>query len=166
MTDCGNQRLGEFAERHTVELTRFAFLLCHDRSLAEDLVQDAFTALYRRFGDTLPIAAPVAYTRRTITNAFVSRRRLRKHSETVLADLPDIGVDADDHTERDAMWRLLGGLPDRQRAVLVLRYYVDLSDADIAATLGCREGTVRSLASRAVAALRIHARTALLGEPS
>jgi RNA polymerase sigma factor (sigma-70 family) len=59
-----------------------------------------------------------------------------------------------DAGEQDAMWRALAALPERQRAVLVLRYYLDLPDGEIASALGCREGTVRSLATRAFAALR------------
>ena len=158
--------LAEFAALQSVGLTRFAFLLCGDRGLAEDLVQDAFAALYKRFGGDLPIAAPVAYARRAIVNAHVSRVRSRRHSETVFADPPDRPAEPDDRTERDAMWQLLATLPARQRAVLVLRYYVDLSDRDIAATLDCREGTVRSLAARAFATLRTQPRTALLGDLS
>jgi RNA polymerase sigma factor (sigma-70 family) len=70
--------------------------------------------------------------------------------------VPDRGVEEGGSVEQDAMWRVLATLPDRQRAVVVLRYYLDLSDADIAAALGCRAGTVRSLAARAFAALRVH----------
>lgn len=148
--------LAGFAEANSLGLTRFAYLLCGDRSLAEDLVQDALVAMYRRFGDRLPIRAPVAYARKTIVNGHVSRRRRRSASEVVTAEPPDRLTDDVDHGEQDAMWRLLATLPARQRAVLVLRYYVDLSDDDIASALECRAGTVRSLAARAFAALRTH----------
>jgi RNA polymerase sigma factor (sigma-70 family) len=70
--------------------------------------------------------------------------------------VPDAATGAHDSSEQDAMWRALAVLPDRQSAVLVLRYYLDLADAEIAAALGCRYGTVRSLATRAFAALRTH----------
>ena len=146
--------LAEFAEEQTVGLTRFAYLLCGDRGLAEDLVQDAFVALYRRFGETLPLAAPVAYARRAIVNAHISHRRRRASSALVLVDPPEVAIAAHDSSEQDAMWRTLALLPERQRAVLVLRYYLDLGDDDIAAALDCRPGTVRSLAARAFAALR------------
>lgn len=147
--------LAEFAAANTVGLTRFAYLLCGDRGLAEDLVQDAFAALYRRFGPSLPIAAPVAYARRIILNANTSRgRRLRP--ETVAADVPELAVDAVDGGEQDAMWRALATLPHRQRVVLVCRYYLGFPDAEIAELLGAREGTVRSLAARAFATLRQH----------
>jgi RNA polymerase sigma factor (sigma-70 family) len=119
-------------------------------------VQDCLLALHRRFGETLPIEAPVAYAHRVIVNNQVSRRRRLAGSEVVVDTVPDIGVDAADLSEQDAAWRMLAGLPRRQRAVLVLRYYVDLSDEEIARTLSCRVGTVRSLAARAFATLREH----------
>jgi RNA polymerase sigma-70 factor (sigma-E family) len=156
ITAMTSRTLAEFADAQTVGLTRFAYLLCGDRGLAEDLVQDAFVALYRRFGETLPLEAPVAYARRAIVNAHVSHRRRRSSSALVLAEPPDVAIAAHDASEQDAMWRTLAALPERQRAVLVLRYYLDLSDDDIAAALDCRPGTVRSLAARAFAALRTH----------
>jgi RNA polymerase sigma-70 factor (sigma-E family) len=161
-------RLADFASMHTVGLTRFAYLICGDRGLAEDLVQDAFVALYRRFGEVLPIDAPLAYARRSIVNGNTSHGRRRMNSETALSDLPDgpdAAVDAVDHGEQDAMWRVLATLPERQRAVLVLRYYLDLPDHEIADALGCREGTVRSIAARAFAALRRHPDITSTGTP-
>ena len=148
--------LAEFAATHGLALTRFAFVLCGDRGFAEDLVQDTYLALYRRYGETVSIDAPVAYARRAIVNAYVSRGRRRSSSELSSAELPDFGVELTTHDEQDAMWRVLAHLPDRQRAVLVLRYYVDLTDREIAKVLGATEGTVRSLAARAFAALREH----------
>jgi RNA polymerase sigma-70 factor (sigma-E family) len=148
--------LAQFAAEHGVALTRFAYLLCGDRGRAQDLVQDTYLALYRRFGDELPIAAPVAYARRAIVHAQVSRARRRSSTETPVAELPEpAAVDptvAED--EQDAMWRALATLPERQRTVLVLRYYADLPDSEIARLLGVRRGTVRSLATRAFAELR------------
>jgi RNA polymerase sigma-70 factor (sigma-E family) len=146
--------LAEFAAEHSIGLTRFAYLLCGDRQLAEDLVQEAYLALYRRFGERLVITAPVAYARRTIANAHISRARKRSAAEAVTDAVPERVVNGIDITEQDAMWRALAVLPRRQRAVLVLRYHLDLPDAEIADLLGCRAGTVRSLAARAFAALR------------
>jgi RNA polymerase sigma factor (sigma-70 family) len=120
--------LTQFAMTQTQNLTHFAYLVCGDRGRAEDLVQDTFVALYRRFGDRLPIAAPVAYARRSIVNAHVSAGRRRMANVTVLTAVPDRPVDAVDNGEQDAMWRALATLPDRQRHVLVLRYYADLTD--------------------------------------
>jgi RNA polymerase sigma-70 factor (sigma-E family) len=154
ITAMTGRTLADFAEANAVGLTKFAYVLCGDRGLAEDLVQESFVALYRRFGESLPIAAPVAYARKAIVNAHISHRRRRGSSALVLVEPPDVPVDAHDSSEQDAMWRALATLPERQRAVLVLRYYLDLSDDDIGAALGCRPGTVRSLAARAFAALR------------
>lgn len=146
--------LADFASTHTVNLTRFAYVLCGDRGLAEDLVQDALLALYRRFGEWLPVAAPVAYARRAIVNGHISHTRKRMTGATVLGEVPELPVEMADNADQAAMWQALAGLPGRQRAVLVLRYYLDLPDRDIAEALDCREGTVRSLAARAFAALR------------
>lgn len=146
--------VAELAQRHALELTRFAYLVCGDRARAEDLVQDTFLALYRRFGDTLPVEKPVAYARRTIVNANVSLARKHSSSDVLTDRVPEQSQSDADPAERDAMWQLLSTLPQRQRTVLVLRYYLGYSDEDIAETLGCRRGTVRSLASRALADLR------------
>ena len=154
--DAGGGTLTAFAAQHSVGLTRFAYVLTGDRQLAEDLVQDCLLAMHRRFGETLPIEAPVAYARKVIANGQASRMRRRASTETITDTLPDVGVDAADGTDEDATWRMLATLPARQRAVLVLRYYVDLPDDEIARTLDCRVGTVRSLAARAFAVLRTH----------
>ena len=154
--DADGTTLTAFAAQHSVGLTRFAYVLTGDRQLAEDLVQDCFLALHRRFGEILPLDAPVAYARKSIANGQASRMRRMASTETVLDELPDAGVDGADLSERDAAWRMLATLPDRQRAVLALRYYVDLPDDEIARMLDCRVGTVRSLAARAFVALRQH----------
>ena len=160
-------RLADFAATNSVGLTRFAFLMCGDRGIAEDLVQDAFYALYKRFGDHLPLEAPVAYARRAIVNGNTSRARRKITSVTDVGFVPDLPLpDGRQRAvdEQDAMWRVLLTLPERQRAVLVMRFYLDLADGEIAAALDCREGTVRSLASRAFAALRTDPSLALSEE--
>ena len=155
--DVQSTSLEEFAAEHGVALTRFAFLLCGNRAGADDLVQDTYLKLHQRFGERLTVAAPLAYARRTLVNLHISARRRRAAGEVVLAELPDtLATAAVDHGAQDEMWRLLAGLNERQRAVIVLRYYLDLPDREIATLIGCREGTVRSLASRAVAELRLH----------
>jgi RNA polymerase sigma-70 factor (sigma-E family) len=148
--------LTEFAAEHGLSLTRFAYVLCGDRGVAEDLVQETYLSLYRRFGDELRIAAPVAYARRAIVNAHVSRARRRSSTETSIGELPDIAIESLQPDEQDAMWRALCVLPERQRAVLVLRYYLDLTDREIADVLGGAQGTIRSLAALAFATLREH----------
>jgi RNA polymerase sigma-70 factor (sigma-E family) len=139
-----------------LDLLRFAYLLCGDRSRAEDLLQEVFLAMYRRFGDDLPLDNPVGYARKALTNANISWARRASSREVVTDVAPSLpgGFDPDEPTERDALWQALRSLPVRQRTVLVLRFYEDADDATIAATLDCRLGTVRSLASRALAVLR------------
>lgn len=135
-------------------LVRFAHALSGDRQLAEDLVQDVLVKAHRRW-DRLD--SPEAYLRTALCRELISWRRRRSHRERP-AELPDFsgGAAPDDVVERDAVWRMLGELPRRQRAVLVLRYWEALPDREIAALLACSEGTVRSSAARAFAVLRRH----------
>jgi RNA polymerase sigma-70 factor (sigma-E family) len=135
-------------------LHHFAYLLVADRARAEDLVQAALVKAWfawRRIeGD------PDPYVRRIIVNTFASWRRRRWFGEVSTAELPDRGR-ADEsgaYAERDAVWRALRRLPARQRAVLVLRYFADLSQEETAQTLGVSVGTVKSMTGRAFVALR------------
>lgn len=146
--------LTDFAHKHSLALTRYAFLLCGDQHRAEDLVQDAFLSLYRRFGETLPIAAPLAYARKTVTNRHLAWARTRSSGEIPVMEVPERPVTPHYDLQQEALRAALGELPDRQRAALVMRYFLDLPDREIAATLSCRRGTVRSLVSRALSALR------------
>jgi RNA polymerase sigma factor (sigma-70 family) len=100
---------------------------------------------------------PEAYVRTAIVRQFLSWRRRRSSGEAILAQVPEPdGYDEPQHQvlAQDQMWRLLSGLPRAQRAVLVLRFYNDLPDDEIAALLGCGESTVRSHAARALARMR------------
>ena len=147
----------EFVRSRGPALLRYAHLLCGDAGRAEDLVQDALVKVHRRWAASGDLAAPFAYTRRAVTNEYLSwRRRLASHELPTL--LPDRSVPAAGErlADRDLVWSVVGDLPRRQRVVLVLRYYEDLGDREIADVLGVAEGTVRSLASRAFAALRRH----------
>jgi RNA polymerase sigma-70 factor (sigma-E family) len=151
----GRMTVAELAASRGLELLRFAYLLCGDRHRAEDLVQDVLLAMYRRFPAELPLDNPIGYARRALANANVSRARRGSSSEIVVQLVPEsAGAVPDDPAERDLLWRALRQLPARQRTVLVLRFYADASDAEIATALDCRRGTVRSLASRALATLR------------
>jgi RNA polymerase sigma-70 factor (sigma-E family) len=153
-----HETVSDFSRRCSLDLLRFAYLLCGDRHRAEDLLQDVLLAMYRRFGDELPLDNPVGYARRSLANANISwsrRGASREVAVEMFADAPF--VDRDDAAERDVLWQALRQLPVRQRTVVVLRFYADASDSDIAAALGCRRGTVRSLASRALATLRLDA---------
>jgi len=143
-------------------LLRLAFMLTGDDHLAEDLTQDVLIRVYGRWSRIAGMAQADAYVRRTMVNLHVSWRRRRSSGEIPLAEPSDsAGPDAasggdgmEAAADRDQAWRLLATLPRKQRAVLVLRYYEDLSDQGIAEVLGCSPGTVRSQASRALATLR------------
>jgi RNA polymerase sigma-70 factor (sigma-E family) len=139
-------------------LLRLAYLLTRERGLAEDLVQESLVKMYRRWDRMhLEVANPDGYARRIVVNEFLSQRRRKASSETV-GYVPDerVGAAAEVPGSQDDMWVALAGLPARQRAVLVLRYYEDMRDDDIAAVLRCAAGTVRSLAARAFTTLRVH----------
>ena len=135
---------------------RFATVLTGQPWLAEDIVSDVLGRAFERWQTIAGLDQPHAYVRRMVVNDYLSwRRRLTRTSPH--ADLPE-GSAADgtaEHAERDAMIARLAQLPRRQRAAVVLRYYADLSDAEIAAELGCAESTVRSQIHRALTALRI-----------
>ena len=137
-----------------------AFLLTRDHGLAEDLVQTALARSWRAWrrvqGD------PEPYVRRVLVNAFVSSRRRRWWGEQPTGELPEVpapdGYASVD--ERLGVADLLASLPPRQRAVVVLRYLEDLPEREVAGLLGCGVGTVKSQASRALAALRVQDRRA------
>src|SRR5579875_3610602 len=147
----------DYVAAHRRALLRFATVLTSQTWLADDLVTDVLGKAYERWDRIGSMDEPNAYVRRMIVNEYLSwRRRLartlpraRVEPNTVVSD------GTNDHAERDEMLHRLARLPKRQRAAVVLRYYVGLSDEDIAASLDCAVGTVRSLISRALAALRI-----------
>jgi RNA polymerase sigma factor (sigma-70 family) len=95
-----------------------------------------------------------AYVRRAIVRLHINRWRSPLSRERTAASLPDQAVPPEDSETRQVVWAALAGLPPKQRAVIVLRYYEDLSEADIATVLGCSRGTVKSQASKAMAHLR------------
>jgi RNA polymerase sigma-70 factor (sigma-E family) len=144
------------------ELVRFAYLLCHDRGRSEDLAQEALLKAHRRWARVSGLDHPEAYVRRIVLNEFLGWRRRRISGEVVgLAHHELIDRDASAAVDdRDQAWRLMAGLPPRQRAVLVLRYYLDLPDEQVAVLLECAQPTVRSLAARALRSLQADARLA------
>jgi RNA polymerase sigma-70 factor (sigma-E family) len=148
-----------FVRANTVLLLRTAYLLTGSSPAAEELVQDTLVRLYPKWDRVSAADVPIAYVRRSLANAFVNERRRPANRELVLDVLPE-RHDAHDPTaqfaDRDELWGLLRTLPDRQRAALVMRYFEDLPDDEIGKALGCRAGTVRSLISRGLAALREH----------
>lgn len=141
-------------------LTRMAYLLTGDHALAEDLVQDALARAFSRWSRIGAMAAPDAYIRRMIVNEHVSGWRRYRRRERLLAELPQVpaagwgGDLAADQAVRAMVWAAVRELPARQRAALVLRFYEDLPDAQVAVILGCSPATVRSQIARALARLR------------
>lgn len=146
----------DFVAARGVTLVRFAYLLCGDRFLAEDLAQIALERCHRRWRMVGMARAPEAYIRKAIANEYLSSRRRSASRDVVTEQPPD--AHTPDHgptiDARDELWHALAALTPSHRAVLVLRYFEDLDDNAIAAVLGCTRGTVRSSASRALAALR------------
>ena len=149
------EEFSAFALSRWPGLVRLAFGLTGDRWLAEDIAQTALARAYVAWRRVSRADDPDAYLRRILVNA--SNRRFRRRQVTDQpGDLPEVAVEgpADLVGERAALLAALRQLPPRQRAVVVLRYWNDLTDAQIAAALGCSPGTVRSQLSRALATLR------------
>jgi RNA polymerase sigma-70 factor (sigma-E family) len=141
----------EFMATRSAALLRTAYLLTGDRGHAEDLVQSALARAYRHWGKVRRSGVPEAYVRRILVNERNSRwRRDRSKGLEVVGHVPDrAGRDeAQAVADRDEMWRALQSMPPRTRAVLVLRYWEDRSEAETAELLGCTVGTVKSQASR------------------
>jgi RNA polymerase sigma-70 factor (sigma-E family) len=156
------ERRGRFADlyvRYSDGAIRLAYLLTGDHALAEDIVQDAFVRLAGRFADLRDPGAFGAYLRKTVVNLARMRFRRNRLERAYLqrlqrepmphSVLPDVAA-------YEEMKRALLSLPHRQRAAIVLRYYEDLTESQIAEILRCRPGTVKSLLSRGIAALRTH----------
>jgi RNA polymerase sigma-70 factor (sigma-E family) len=153
--DPGGANFSEFVAQSLPALLRFGHVLTGDPHEAEELVQEALAKSLRRWRRAR-VTDPVAYVRRVMVTTHVSQWR-RWSARVQLGDVPepvsdDAGLRRSE--EWDALRRALALLPARQRAVLVLRYFEDLPDPAIAELLACRHSTVRSLASRGLAALR------------
>lgn len=145
----------EFVDARYHRLVRLAYLLTRDNGTAEDLVQ---TALVKSWPKWRRIEQdPEAYVRRVMVNTYATWWRRRWRNEHPTEDLPD--GDADRHEQhvddRTDLWRALGELTPRQRAVIVLRFYEDQTEAQTADILGCSVGTVKSQTSKALARLRV-----------
>ncbi|MFC6019415.1 SigE family RNA polymerase sigma factor [Plantactinospora solaniradicis] len=137
-------------------LTRTAYLLTGDRGTAEDLVQSALEKTHRHWGRILRKDAPEVYVRRVMVNTAISWRRRRRPVEVpLLASDTEPVPDAYARVEqRQQLVMALRQLPRRTQAILVLRYFEDLSEADTASILSCSVGSVKSQASRGLARLR------------
>jgi RNA polymerase sigma factor (sigma-70 family) len=156
------QQLACLFRQHHIELIRLAVLLVHDQPTAEDAVQDVFLRLQARRGQPGREGEEIAYIRACVLNACRSvprRRRVASRVSTSVGVAAGLAVGESAETEvirseeRRQVLVALAGLPARRREVLVLRYYVGLSEAQIAATLGISNGSVKSAAARGLAAL-------------
>jgi len=143
----------EFARSRMPALLRFAHALSGDPHTAADLVQDALERTVLAWPRVTRQDDPEAYVRRAIVNRHISRwRRLRR--EQLTAAVPETTY-VPTAPRDDQLWSALTSLPPRQRAVIVLRYYEDLSESAIADALGCAPGTVKAHAAAALKNLRI-----------
>jgi RNA polymerase sigma-70 factor (sigma-E family) len=146
----------EYAAAHRVRLVRTARLLtAGDHAAAEDVVQTALTRLYVHWPRVRRADDPVAYGYRTLTNAFLDERgRAHRRREVVTDESLDRAEPAVDHETRSLVLDALHQLPPRQRAVVVLRHFLQYDVAATAAALGCSEGTVKSQNAKALGSLR------------
>jgi RNA polymerase sigma-70 factor (sigma-E family) len=151
----------EFFRATWPRLFRTAYAVAGDAASAEDALQGAYAKAYASWWRVRRTEHPEAYVRRIVVNEILGTRRHgwwqreRPHASPEppgSVASPELGV-----IEHDAVWTAVLGLPPRQRAVIVLRYYEDLSEEQIADVLGCTRGTVKSQASAALANLRRHA---------
>ncbi len=150
------ERFREFVVSRWHSLARTAYLLTGDHGRAEDLVQTALEKTHRHWRRIQRHDLPEVYVRRVMVNRVISWSRRRRFLELPLlaATQPPTVDPYADSDLRDALWRALAALPPRMRAVLVLRFYEDLSEAEIAKALDCSIGSVKSQASRGLSRVR------------
>ncbi|MER7206636.1 SigE family RNA polymerase sigma factor [Streptosporangium sp. NPDC000239] len=160
--ESAEEHFRDFVTSRWQAMLRTAYLLTGDHGRAEDLLQTALVRTHRRWNR---IDDPELYTRRVLANLNISWWRRRRITEHLTGTVPETAVQ-DPHTgyeTRDALWTAMLTLPPRMRAVLVLRYFEDLPEAEVARTLGCSLGTVKSQASRGLERLRGH--PGITGDP-
>jgi RNA polymerase sigma-70 factor (sigma-E family) len=151
----------EFAATRLPRLLRYAVILTGDRELAQDVVQDVLARAQVRWRKIARADSPDAYVRQMVLNEYLSWRRrwavrnVRAVGERLLELSDNKGDHADAVVNADDVWNRLATLPRKQRAVLVLRYYEQLDDEEIAELLSCARATVRSNASKALKTLRL-----------
>ncbi|MEV0713877.1 SigE family RNA polymerase sigma factor [Asanoa sp. NPDC050611] len=150
----------EFVASRLSPLRRMAYLLCRDWHTADDLVSITIGKLYRNWGRVGDATNVDAYVRKVLTHAWLDERRRpwrREHAVDELPDRAERGVGEPSVIDRSELLQLLGQLPPRRKAVVVLRYYCDLSVAETAEILGITTGSVKSQAARALETLRLMA---------
>lgn len=150
-----DDEFAEFVRAALPGLMRYGHALAGNPHDAADLVQTVLEKVGARWSRiSQSYDDPRAYVRKAMANAHISRWR-RRRRETLLAEFPDVpAVPEHDRLENEPLWQALRGLPPRQRAVVVLRYYEGLSESEIAETLGVSGGTVKSQSSKALTTLR------------
>lgn len=155
--DAREAAFAEFAAGSRASLMRTAVLLTGDRHTAEDLVQAALVRVYLTWGRSESWDSPVAYARKSVVNLYATWRRRSWHGEVPHAVPADDGSGSD-HADQvlahHQIMAALATLPRHQRAVLVLRYFEDMSVEEAANVLGCSAGTVKSRTQRAIQRLR------------
>lgn len=157
----GSATFDEFVAARSRALLRTAYLLTRDHDLAEDLLQTALAKAW--FAWKRIDGAPEPYVRRILVNTYASWWRRKWNGEQPTAQLPEHAVA--DQSEPTDLWTAMERLPRRMRAVIVLRYFEDLTEAQTADLLGCSVGTVKSQTSKALAKLRIDPALAPEGDP-
>ena len=153
----GDASFDAFVHSRQRVLLRSAWLLTGDWAAAEDLVQTALMKAWPRWSRITAGGQEDAYVRRVLLNTYLTSRKRRWHRERVTDELPEVEA-PDDQSSRDLRPALLAGLaalPPRQRAVVVLRFFEDLSEAQCAAALDVAPGTIKSQTSKALTALRL-----------
>jgi len=149
-----HQEFTEFAVASAPRLRRAAFLLCGDWHTAEDLAQTALAKVFVSWRKVRRRDAAHAYATRVLTNSYLADKRLRRGTEILTDQLPEPPATLPATETRVLVLDALALLPPRSRAVVVLRYWADLTVDQTADVLGCSPGTVKTLSSRALDKLR------------
>lgn len=148
----------EFAESRSRSLSRAAWVLTGgDWGLAEDLVQTVLSTVWRHWDRVARLDAPDAYTHRVLVNTYLSWRRRKWSGEIPAGKIPEPGTSMREFEQvelRDSLRRALNELTPRQRAVIMLRFLEDRSEAEAAQIMGCSTGTIKSQTSKALVKLR------------
>lgn len=162
MQQSDEERFTEFVRAQTASLFRTAYLMTGDYQRAEDVLQAALVRVYQHWPRVDTMDQPAGYARRVVVNQSMSwwRKRSSHESRLKLNDEPAWDGRVDDIAEHERVWNAVLSLPRRQRAVTVLRFYEDMTEAQIAETLGMAPGTVKSHSHAAVRRLAV-----LLEEP-
>jgi RNA polymerase sigma-70 factor (sigma-E family) len=155
-----NDDFARYAEVALPRLRRTAFLLCGDWHTAEDLTQITLTKVFASWRRILRSDAVDAYARKTLLNVYLADSKRKRHTEVLAGAVPDRAVELPGPELRLAVIDALAALPPKARAVVILRYWEDLSIEQAAAVLGCSAGTVQSQSARGLDKLR-----SLLTEP-